>query len=182
MKPQIISEAALNRAIYRWSQGRNTWALHKNDLDGLAKFYCPYGQVGDRLWVRETFGILSNGQIAYRANCDEWHDKQGFRCKWHPSIFMKRKDSRITLEITGIRVERLQDISQNDAVAEGLLFLGGMADNWDEAPWADPTDKEQTPFKYPTAAYGHLWDSINKRVGHRWTDNPWCWAIDFRKA
>jgi hypothetical protein len=143
---------------------------------------CRFGQVGDRLWVREAFCNLCPDDQGFCYKADKEHNPASDLCaaEWKPSSFMPRWASRITLEITGIRVERVQEISQADAVAEGLLFLGGMADNWDDAPWADPTDIEQTPYKYPSAAYGHLWDSINGKK-YPWSSNPWCWCIEFKR-
>jgi len=174
---------------------------------------CPYGQVGDRLWVRETFVLESDEEYQdesfyylvtdrpiktipeegeygsyhliphYRATEPEPNivtDKQDDEfTRWRPSIFMPRWASRITLEITDIRVQRVQEISQSDAIAEGLIFMGGMADNWDEAPWCASL-KDQEPMKYPSAAYGRLWDSINAKRGYGWDKNPWVWAISFK--
>ena len=92
---------------------------------------------------------------------------------------MPRKYSRITLEITDIRIQRIQDISQEDAIAEGVIFMGGIADNFDEAPWCASL-KDQEPKKYPSAAYGRLWDSINLKRGYGWGKNPWVWCISFK--
>ncbi len=157
---------------------------------------CPYGQVGDRLWVRETW--LESPNITdklLREGADTWAEcyyvaaetpqqieqlkEWGWKVK--PSIFMPRWASRITLEITDIRVQRVQDISQQDAIAEGVIFMGGMADNWDEAPWCASL-KNQEPMKYPSAAYGRLWDSINAKRGYGWDKNPWVWAISFKRV
>lgn len=100
--------------------------------------FCPFGQVGDRLWVRESFAKADKGEnnIAYRA--DEYADS--FR--WTPSIHMPRWASRITLEIVGVRVERLQDVTDAEARAEGFKDVGAFADcwnsiykNWHENPW-----------------------------------------------
>jgi len=88
---------------------------------------------------------------------------------WRSSIHMPRWASRITLEITGIRVERLQEISADDAIAEGIHL------NLDEAgntPWPSVA----------IAKYRELWDSINARRGHSWESNPWVWVIEFRET
>lgn len=106
--------------------------VHKNIIK------CPYGKVGDSLWVRETWTINS--------------------------IFMPREASRITLEITNIRVERLQAISARDVIAEGVWdkthTLGDF--NW-QREWIEK------------------WDSINKKRGYDWNSNPWVWVIEFVK-
>jgi hypothetical protein len=125
---------------------------------------CPYGLPGDRLWVRETWGPrITNGEpdprqqyVKYRADdvddspCDEndWHEWED---RWRPSIHMPRWASRITLEVTGVRIERLQDISEADARAEGVV---------------------------DTLAFEELWDSINGSGA--WDANPWCWCISFK--
>ena len=135
---------------------------------------CPYGKVGDRLWVRETHatvavprGTTANSFITvYRAD-----NPQGLLVpnKWKPSIFMRRHDSRITLEITGVRVEWLQDISEADARAEGIELtddITGCADDLDGSY---------------RKAFSYLWDKINGKK-HPWASNPWVWVIQFKKV
>lgn len=132
-------------------------------------FRCKYGQPGDRLWVRETFSAMGDktqhaAPIFYRA--DRPDDTGG----WTPSIHMPRWASRINLEITSIRVERLQDISQADAIAEG-------------APPSHPSiDRVSSEYGYADFSrswYAQLWDSING-VGS-WDANPWVWCVSFRR-
>lgn len=141
---------------------------------------CPYGQPGDRLWVRETWAY---GIHAMAANRDEDGPfvyaadgtTQGRLCdRWRPSIHMPRTASRITLEIAGVRVERLQDISIQDAKAEGA---------W--GPDDSIVDKVATYFGIdvlaanPRLAFQMLWESINGPDS--WQANPWVWAIDFKR-
>lgn len=132
---------------------------------------CPYGQPGDRLWVRETFqpiypqDPLYNGgkpicydyAATYRHG-DRLGDSIGEKRKWKPSIHMPRLASRITLEVTGVRVERLNDISGSDAVAEGVRSR--LPDNG-----------------IAVAEYRDLWQSINGAGS--WNANPWVWVIEF---
>jgi hypothetical protein len=123
---------------------------------------CPYGQPGDRLWVRETWCECDGDtgrSVAYRA--DEWADCPADNGQWRPSIFMPRWASRITLEVTGVRVERVQDISFNDALAEGMQDTGSIKDN-------------------PFAQYFELWDQINPK--YNWTSNPWVWVVEFQRC
>jgi hypothetical protein len=137
---------------------------------------CPYGQPGDRLWVRETHYIIGEvGEVFYRATNDsslspplQWHGR------WKPSIHMPRAASRITLEVTGVRVERLQDISEEDAQAEGLIPL---SDGSDRTWTVDGTARSE----YETAreAYRHLWEDINGFGS--WDSNPWVWAVEFKR-
>ena len=123
----------------------------------------PYGQVGDKLWVRETWTQFPDGEsVVYKA------DGKPYFNVWKPSIFMPHKFSRITLEITNIRVERLQEINtkRHDEVA-----------------------KEGWPFGYtglsiekaPVELFAELWDSINLKRGYSWGSNPWVWVIEFKK-
>lgn len=168
-------------------EGREGWfcytcgsGLHAYDEWSSHGIICPYGQVGDRLWLRESFGYLIDNKMVYRADCDPWHLKHGYTIKWRPSIFMPRWASRITLEITEIRVERVQEIDYFGARAEGILSFNR------EHP--DPTNggmgynrgKEGLPMRYDsTAAFMDLWDSINGKK-YPWESNPFCWVITFK--
>lgn len=126
--------------------------------------HCPYGKVGDALWVRETFAVNCIGGedfVFYRA--DSCPDGDG--AKWKPSIFMPRKYSRITLRITSVRAERLQDISEEGANAEGV--------------WAMYQPHEYADDKKAVTRFRWLWDSINGQRGYGWDANPWVWVITF---
>jgi uncharacterized protein YhfF len=117
---------------------------------------CPYGQPGDRLWVRETWAKAGEigDETEYRADNDD--PTAG---KWRPSIHMPRWASRITLEITAVRVERLQEISEADAMAEGVS---------DSA-------------NYSARDHFHrLWLEINGPES--WIKNPWVWIIEFKRV
>lgn len=147
---------------------------HFGDEDGEVQFACPYGQPGDRLWVRETFGFSGSGYIPdihFRATNPE----APILGRWYPSIHMRRIDSRITLEITSVRVERLQEISIEDAKAEGA--------------WGPDDSIVQKVADYfgtdifsanPRKAFQMLWESINGPDS--WAANPWVWAIEFRRV
>ena len=147
---------------------------------------CPYGAPGDRLWVRETWGESGYQRIEYKAHPADGKD---FRCvsRWRPSIHMPRLASRITLEIEDVRVERLEEITAADAVAEGLscltkdgsLYKYGIAD-WEGKP--DVKFPWQEWDKEPRAAFAKLWDSINAKRGYSWALNPWVWKITFKKC
>lgn len=149
---------------------------------------CPYGQVGDRLRVKETF-MFNKGadyresfvgtdlefclgqppHYLYRADDTEEVHRQEQWFKWRPSIFMPRKASRITLEITGLRAERLQEITEADAEAEGLR---------------SHIDDFQPGCSYMVEArekFQDLWDSLNAKRGYSWTSNCWVWVIEFRR-
>lgn len=152
----------------------------------------PYGQPGGRLWVRETWGKLDMGSACYRADDEAAVPADG---RWRPSIHMPRWASRMTLEVVEVRVQRLQEISEEDALAEGIKTQEHWASSsmsaWcyfsgDPHPGRDthpPADPAKSPC-YETAqlAFRALWDSINgERPGCSWEANPWVWAITFRR-
>ncbi len=143
----------------------------------------PYGQPGDRLWVRETWSVAEvctpttpiRQKTVYRADFPDDYDGFGIP-RWIPSIHMPRNESRITLEVAGIRVERLQDISATDAVAEGIHHDDTIPFN---GPWyASPADSQGCGE--PAHAYANLWESINGPGS--WDANPWVWVIEFKRA
>ena len=137
---------------------------------------CPYGIPGDRLWVRETWGYVEGQpEIYYRADEPQMIGRQwgGFFVeRWHPSIYMRRRDSRITLEVVGVRVERVQSISEDDAIAEGIPLISGHYPDYE-----NPGNRWDTP----AASFISLWDSINAKRGYSWQSNPWVWVVEFRQ-
>lgn len=170
---------------------------------------CPYGQPGDRLWVRESWGYFDpdgtgvdydrdhndDGKAgpctAYRQEMLEegnalrnyWRRRIAYKAtfaerkygmgpvgpnKWRPSIHMPRWANRITLEITAVRVERLQDISEADAQAEGCPI-----------ECMTPTGDDSGSSIYGPGGYMALWNDIN---GPRsWDANPWVWVVEFKR-
>lgn len=145
--------------------------------------FCPYGQPGDRLWVRETWAPARNGDTGkvvaiYRADWTANGSPEGPSYDatwkgWKPSIHMSRWASRLTLEVTEVRVQRLQEISEEDARSEGVgeSLVSGF------------TDAEATAFLGalvdggPVQGFRVLWDSINGPTA--WNANPWVWAVSF---
>lgn len=146
-------------------------------------YTCPFGQVGERLWVRETFWLHNLGEsterkrIEYQAGGDKilWQSEivpaqwRGL-CHWRPSIHMPRWASRLTLELTAtVRVERVQDISHEDAVAEGC------ADS--------DVGQELIPYhSYAIANYRALWNELNAARGYGWDANPLVWVLSFARV
>ncbi|HCM9328090.1 TPA: hypothetical protein N5L66_001275 [Enterobacter hormaechei subsp. steigerwaltii] len=137
----------------------------KKDVFGVADenegYACPFGAVGDRIWVRETFSPVPDHEepagcssILYAA------DGNGPYGKWVPSIHMPRWASRITLEITGVRVERLNSISDSDASKEGCCIA----------------DMESGDCL--SDVFARLWTSIYGEES--WKANPWVWVIEFK--
>lgn len=158
---------------------------------------CPYGQPGDLLWVRETFclwdattddyeGDLHRGKLPVpnEHNIHFWKKRVQYRAstecddesyQWRPSIHMPRWASRTTLQVTGVRVERVQDISANGAVNEG----------WhDECGWERFANGQWFRGDTPVAVidFAYLWDSINAKRGYSWDSNPWVWVVEFKRA
>lgn len=190
VKPQFGREAMPAEMCAETAEGWQTsghsgrwWDDCNGDAD--AAVYCPYGKPGDRLWVRETWNVgddKHNYYVQYRADSDgvehqhsrsklnpgdeflleRWANKTD---EWNPSIFMPRWASRITLEITDVRVERLQDISERDAWAEGCLG----------------TDDDVTGGISGYSEYYKLWESINGKTAP-WSSNPWVWVLTFKRA
>lgn len=150
-----------------------------------ARLVCPYGTAGSRLWVREAtaYAEADNGSemLVYGADLavagvyqlgdgpkslngfleDKWIPERNGTLKFKPSIHMPRWASRITLEITGVRVERLWDISHADALAEGVEY---------------DVSKDGGS---PVACFTALWRSINGPES--WNENPWVWVVEFKR-
>ena len=170
----------------RWKQRRG---LTYGSLDSLA-WSAPYA-VGDRLWVREGLVRSGAGGVVYQADrCPVMVDGESLTWRWKrdklPSIFMPKWAARIRLTVTGVRAERLQDISEEDAIAEGV------GAGWDiaagEPGWPDyghirvvagGTTFSDITQDTARMSYATLWDSINAKRGFRWDDNPWVFAYTF---
>ncbi len=172
------------RGVAKWTTDRpSACALHHGMIP-----QCPYGQTGDRLWVRETWAVrglawgMKPSQAAKIASPDAWRyaadDATGWQHGWKPSIHMPRAASRITLEITGVRVERLQEISEADAKAEGLKQYGH---GWEITLATAPKgERICCTVSDPRVAHKALWESINGPGS--WAANPWVWVVEFKRC
>jgi hypothetical protein len=182
VKPQPETRTTPGGTLEVWS-GFYGWRRLADEFSNphLKQHICPYGAVGDRLWVREACCATEDAAgldgVQYAADCAfrpientvaasyQWlklyaiYNSRGATC---PSIFMPRWASRITLEITGVRVERLNDISEEDSIAEGV----------------DTTCDELGRF-VPSVSYRNLWESINGPGS--WAANPWVRVVEFRR-
>lgn len=166
---RIISEKTLQLFDVAASAGECHPLNGDDPVDGRSQsYYCefsPLGDVGDQLWVREAFatGLCTKSTIAYRASHKPEDLEEGWfeKIKWTPSIHMPRWESRINLLITGIRVERLQDISDVDAAAEGCKI-------------SDMEHGERL-----SDVFARLWKSIYG--AESWQANPWVWVIEFER-
>lgn len=159
---------------------------------------CPYGKPGDRLWVRECYSgpweLTGKPPRDWSHDTPIWYWANGKPThidltRPKPGMHMPRWASRITLEITGVRVERLEDISAADAEAEGLtklskdggrIFKYGIPDR-DGLPGDDDDGMPWQDWRIsPIDAYMALWDRINGRDAHK--ANPWVWVLEFKRV
>jgi len=187
IKPQ--PEGEIDEMCKTTSEGWQTlghsfqWTEHADTGNHIWK---PKYLPGETVYLKEAIILHTHGTpIRYTdglpamvngasLNPDDW--------KWRGNklspMFLPEIFARYFLKIISVRPERLQEITkhQEDAIAEGVLFMGGIADNFDEAPWC-ASIQDQEPMKYPSAAYGRLWNSING-VGS-WEKNPWVWRYEF---
>ncbi|HBQ6504839.1 TPA: hypothetical protein L8N41_000939 [Klebsiella variicola subsp. variicola] len=191
---------------YHWAESNATGNHVRSKL-----FSCPFGAVGDRIWVRETWAILGNedgccidweeklckadersAARIYRASCEQRPGNYGlwsipddadwkphtkdyqYEGAWRPSIHMPRWASRILLEITDVRVERLNAISEEDARAEGIID-GGCLNCGEPEPCGCAN-----PEPDATDAFAYLWQSIYGQES--WNANPWVWVIEFERV
>ena len=154
-------------AVYGWG-GEDGCFYATTDTDDLV---CPYGVPGDRLWVRETWTVHfpqyikdADEPTCYRADYSNKELRETLLPSWRPSIHMPRARCRLVLEVTGVRVERLQAISDADALAEGVEHLPQCV-----GPGIDHR-----------TSYVALWDSLNAKRAP-WASNPWVWVVEFRR-
>ncbi|HCM5202400.1 TPA: hypothetical protein N3N24_000861 [Klebsiella quasipneumoniae subsp. similipneumoniae] len=174
---------------YHWAESNATGNHVRSKL-----FSCPFGAVGDRIWVRETWSsdfanYYPNDRVWYAADNNRRLDIEvvdGVRgiyspesdvhvpFRWRPSIHMPRWASRILLEITDVRVERLNAISEEDARAEGIID-GGCLNCGEPEPCGCAN-----PEPDATDAFAYLWQSIYGQES--WNANPWVWVIEFKRV
>ncbi len=158
--------------------GGPEWAfwMPDNRMTEPRTWKCPYGVPGGRLWVREKFAVMSNMGFANKLPRSVLYAADSStspNLKFRPSIFMPRWASRITLEVLSVRIERVQDISNADILAEGIIPLEGN-------PSAD--DLWDAFEDFYARAFRDLWDSINAKRGYGWDKNPFCWVVEFKLA
>lgn len=172
VKPQPKPGKSINPCGWCES-GWSTWTGNGCDCSNIP---CPYGKTGDRLWVRETWnenpahelnknykGLPPKEQFAiYKASSPD------FSGGWKPSIFMPKEAARIWLEVVNVRVERLQEITEEDAKKEGI-----------HEPYIASETGYETEMR---GQFRDLWDSINLKRGYGWDTSPWVWVVEFRRV
>ena len=151
--------------------GSGVVAVVRFNLGHSGGMRCPFGEAGDRLWVRETFAESVPG-------CDPRGDGPAHPMTWRPSIFMRREASRITLDVVSVRAERLHDITDEDIAAEGVDREAVMST-------LGPVDREIVSsgglIRCPRDAWRLGWNAINGKRAP-WSANPWVWRVEFRRA
>lgn len=177
IKPQPPEEV---NCVHPWKDGGfELGYCHPNGYDGHMigePIYCPYGQPGHALYVTETWcapflkeqvkpsEMPLNTIIRYRADGLEYSH-------WHPSIFMPKRFSRIKIRVTDVRVQQIQDITEEDAKAEGF-----EKDEWGSIKVRDKY------YHYYVFAFRALWNQLNEKRGYSWEENPWVFAITFERV
>jgi hypothetical protein len=163
-----------------WVTLENQWLYDlQTEVDSSRTYLIksPY-QIGDILYVRETWCNINKPDVKpeyyYLADClQPWvEDYDPSEWKWRPSIHMPKEAARIWLEVTEARPERLQEITEEDAIAEGIENLYGA--------WKDYIE-EGTWHTSPRTSFSTLWDSIYKKQGHGWEVNDWLWVYEFKR-
>jgi hypothetical protein len=187
-----MSRSECDKLLLRWTKGlpykptqkkctKNGQVWEEDNGDRFEPIKCRFGQVGDRLWVRETYaaeGFVNDDdyQINYLYRSDLQAEEN--QPRWKPSIFMPRAASRITLEITDVRVERLNDISENDAIAEGIeSFRAAPGDGSNKTIYKN-YGQSGGYLANPVDSFQSLWASINGMES--WDANPYVWVIEFK--
>jgi len=173
-----------------WGEGSNP------NVDAAASRHCPYGKHDkDRLWVRETHAFISPHEercpieecdIEYKADTGAAHpggwDNEPDNPdagRWRPSIHMPRWASRINLEVTAVRIERVQKISEENALAEGVELYNPK---WEHGYYRDYLLRTMSPCDTARESFMTLWDSINDKRGYGWEKNPFVWVVEFRRV
>ena len=183
VKPEIPEPYASDDTATVNQSGRATWH-HDYEFDRFCWRDCPFGAPETRLWVRETWGVCNavdhvapsdlrdDLPVVYRASSVHPDDPSTL---WRSPIHMPRWASRITLEITGVRVERLQSISEADAYAEGVTIRDA---------WRIGTSGRNPELRNEARCeFRDLWHTIHKADGpHGWEANPWLWVLEFRRV
>lgn len=193
VKPQPPSHTRDVLTFHHPDPRTHFWAFDGVSLMDWA-YPCPHGEVGDRLYVRETWQHSNHPLGPYDDDClvfyradylDDPHGPDGEKSPegkyrdWRPSIHMPRAASRITLKVTGVRVERLQAISHDDALAEGVTdFASTLSD--EPHPSGESPEQASHRLQWPQRQFRQLWESINGPGS--WSANRWVWVVEFKRV
>lgn len=173
-QPMLADKVVYNNGeVGEWRYMHEGWRWRNEEIYEGDPFRCPYGGVGGVLWVREVFHTSPHFTCLYRADYDDGAllPKVVAHGGWKPSIHMPRRVSRIALEITGIRVERLQEISEADAQAEGARCVDAVTGREVLFPIGSRIGSYRVHYRA-------IWESIHGAGS--WESNPFVWVIEFR--
>jgi hypothetical protein len=180
--PDEPQDDPVDHDVERWVWGKDQTDDPESICDVVNPLDITWRKPSDRLWVRETWTTyerLSTQEYSYLYKADFNHPTED---KWKPSIHMPRKACRILLEITDIRIERLQDISEEDAIAEGVESRIGFAQmTWYKDYLTKVLNGDFLGFDSAIKSFQSLWDSINGKT-YPWESNPWVWVIEFKRV
>lgn len=204
---EIVNGKITGNFVFAYAEGAGT--THCMGMVEFCRDHCPYGQPGDRIWVKETHlrwgrwvrnGKTKKGKPAWKFRPAAPNLKKVLyvagepvalpekikrtELAWHkrPSIFMPRWASRLTLEITDVRVERVQSITEADAIAEGISKVTlQVGKHSNPQPFYRAFPDKPGGLHSAKSAYEILWDSLNKKRGFGWDENPWVWKICFKR-
>ena len=221
VKPQPVPQHHIGRHMRL--AGQRDWCVLTHFTLTVEWIKCPYGDVGDKLWVRETWAPceakVRKGHVQYAADGavghmvttnggERWWERSGHTMgvaddsfqgvwvsrpsRWRPSIHMPRWASRLMLEVTDVRVQRLQDISPQDAEAEGAQHfdkLPSLHPYGQDARWSmeSPTSTDEC-LGSAKMAFANYWNkcaagenwNLKPEREHPWAQNPWVWAVTFK--
>jgi hypothetical protein len=182
-QPDLTKHSHISRGVVLDGKNRETFMFCTGSSNVVENIFCPYGQPGDVLWVRETWNKADNfptddNIFLYKETHVSKKRVSAIVWKWKPSIFMPKEACRIFLKVKSVRVERLNDISHEDSIAEGIEIIHN----------AEPTVnvfqrydlKEKLGTTNPIYSYQTLWQKINGKDS--WKENPFVWVIDFERT
>lgn len=159
--PELFRERVLKTSAWCNIEDENP---HMTPVHDKVMFQCPYGKVGDKLWVRETWSKDACEDMHFRADCLGTHTELGYKIIWKSPIHLKKIHARLWLEVTGVRVERVRDISGPDIVAEGIKHC------------TDLSKMESDSCRFLV-----LWESMHGLTNYAWRENPWVWVVEFKR-
>lgn len=177
IKPHIPGRIIKNISwgTFPGAKGFNWIVNYENDITNYFGHIKPRYAVGDILWVRETW-LMGDDGLYYKADATTGSEEMraAYGYKWRPSIYMPRSVARLFLKVKSIRVERLQDITEEDTRAEGCItFHDKIGDGkFDDVAEFDLTAR---------GAFIELWEGLNSKRGYGWNLNPWVWVIEFER-
>lgn len=181
VKALLAGRKTMTRRIVKMYATSDNHPLRQNDAWLQENKTCPYGEPGDVLWVRESFcpGYFDGGKHGYKADWNNTAAEYINQPKWKPSIHMPKEACRLFLKVKAVRVERLQDITQEESIQEGIFnYNDGSYKNYFTQKGL--REKDGVECLLPKGSFQSLWCSINGLKN--WEENPWVWVIEFERV